>query len=276
METQYYLHNGTGQIGPLTLADIHATKPSGITHVWYAGAADWMPVDNVPEVKEALATLPLETPPTMQPPAPPPPPAETAAPVRQVPTPPGERIHSGLADEIDRLFRSTVTFFVLYASAVVLTVALCIACFVSDEETTGFMVLWLGCLAIVAFYVVYTVSWCKLHYRHWLVVCELTGFKEFTPDLAVGFLFIPLFNLYWVFPSYQRLAELINRIIDGEKFMGRGPRVNTGTVTAMCVLKIVSVIPYLGVLPVLVNIFVWFNVQAQNRRAITWILRSGA
>ena len=117
---------------------------------------------------------------------------------------------------------------------------------------------------------------CKLHYRHWMVVCQRTGFKEHSPEQAVGFIFIPLFTLYWTFPSYQKLAELINHIIDSERFMGRGPRVNTGTATAMCVLKLVSAVPYLGVLAWIVNIFVWFSVHAQNRTAVAWILRSGA
>ena len=78
-----------------------------------------------------------------------------------------------------------------------------------------------------------------------------------------------------MFPSYQKLAELINQALANDTYEGRGPVVNPGTSTALCVLNIVSIIPYLGSLASLVNIFIWFNVNNMNRKAITYMLRAG-
>ncbi len=50
-----------------------------------------------------------------------------------------------------------------------------------------------------------------LTYRFWQVIQD--GEQRTTPGRAVGFLFIPLFNLYWFFVAYFGLATDINRYI---------------------------------------------------------------
>lgn len=270
MDRLYYLNNGTSQTGPFTLDAIREMRPQGITHVWYAGLENWVTVDQVPEVHGILyaQAAPGYAPPPMPPP---PAPGHGAPPSQasQVMQP------NALADEIDRLYSSTVTFFVLYFIALVITVILAILFFSENEEEAGAIVCIVGGLATLAFLIVYIISFCKLHYRHWTVAIERTGFSDHTPGQAVGFLFIPLFNIYWMFPSYQKLAELLQRILAEDKYEGRGPVVNPGTSTAMCVLNIVSIIPYIGYLVSLVNIFIWFNVYNMNRKAVTYILRAG-
>ena len=54
----------------------------------------------------------------------------------------------------------------------------------------------------LVFAVVYT---CLLHYKCWKAVPS--GFARTTPGKAVGFLFIPFYNLYWVFPSFGGLGK---------------------------------------------------------------------
>ena len=58
-----------------------------------------------------------------------------------------------------------------------------------------------------------------LHYRCWKAIPE--RFRTTTPAKAIGFLFIPLFNFYWAFTSWPKLAEGINRWREEE---GRPPR----------------------------------------------------
>jgi hypothetical protein len=50
-----------------------------------------------------------------------------------------------------------------------------------------------------------------LLYKFWQVVQD--GFARTSPAKAVGFLFIPFFNLYWNFPAYFGLAKDLNRYI---------------------------------------------------------------
>ena len=59
---------------------------------------------------------------------------------------------------------------------------------------------------------------------------------------AIGFLFIPFFNLYWVFFTYCRLCDRIN---EQRQNHGLPPSVPKGLAIAVC---IVMLIPYVGIL----------------------------
>ena len=69
---------------------------------------------------------------------------------------------------------------------------------------------------------------------------------------AIGFLFIPFFNFYWVFFTYCRLCTRIN---EQRAMHGLHPKAPGGLAVAMC---IVMLIPYLGLLSwaVLAPVFV--------------------
>ncbi|HRH37479.1 MAG TPA: DUF4339 domain-containing protein, partial [Flavobacteriales bacterium] len=235
MERQYFLHNGTDQTGPFTLDAIRAAKPPGVKHVWYEGLSGWVPLEQCPEVLSALRAE--------QPAPPQPPPASvgaqgsTTAPAQPAPVDMVEsRRRRNLANEIESLYSNTVTFFVLFFVSLVLTILLAVVFGIDDNEAGVATTLILGFLAVFAFVIVHIVNWCKLHYRYWRVAVQYSGFREISPDQAVGFLFIPLFNLYWCFRSYQTLSEQLNKILKQEKYEGRGPLVNESTTTAMCVL----------------------------------------
>ena len=85
---------------------------------------------------------------------------------------------------------------------------------------------------------------------------------------AIGFLFIPFFNLYWVFFTYHRLCVRINEQCAAARLPGSVP---TGLAIAMCVIL---VIPYVGLLsfffiaPIFAGI-VQAQVNALNRAAQT-------
>jgi hypothetical protein len=51
-----------------------------------------------------------------------------------------------------------------------------------------------------------------MHYKFWQIVQD--GFASTTPGKAIGFLFIPYFNFYWIFRSIYGLAIDLNRYID--------------------------------------------------------------
>lgn len=275
MDRLYYLNNGQSQTGPFTLDAIREMRPQGVTHVWYAGLENWIAVDQVPELRDLLrGSAPPST-------APPPLQSSTSYTAPQAGSPLVMQPNA-MADEIDRLYGSTVTFYVLFIVSLIITVILAVLFAIENEEEAAIIVGLIGGLATLTFLIVWIVNWCKLHYRNWKVAIERTGFNEFTPGQAVGFLFIPLFNLYWMFPSYQKLGEQLNRILAQDRYEGRRPLVNVGTSTALGVLNIITTIfSYIPVLNIfgglagLVNIFIWFNVHNMHRKAATFILRSG-
>ncbi|HUT57128.1 MAG TPA: hypothetical protein VNA25_04560 [Phycisphaerae bacterium] len=59
---------------------------------------------------------------------------------------------------------------------------------------------------------------------------------------AIGFLFIPFFNLYWVFFTYHRLCRRINEQREMRRLK---PNVPAGLAVAMCIIML---IPYVGLI----------------------------
>lgn len=70
----------------------------------------------------------------------------------------------------------------------------------TNEKLAGVLSLLLFPLFITA-----TVFWSILHYRCWKALPQ--QFRATTPGKAVGYLFIPFFNLYWSFISFPKLIE---------------------------------------------------------------------
>ena len=85
---------------------------------------------------------------------------------------------------------------------------------------------------------------------------------------AIGFLFIPFFNLYWVFFTYHRLCRRIN---EQRQMRGLPPQAPPGLAVAMCILMI---IPYIGLVSglILAPIFVGIVQSSVNdlARASRW------
>ena len=91
-----------------------------------------------------------------------------------------------------------------------------------------------------------------------------------TPGQAVGFLFIPLFNLYWVFVALPGFAMRYNAAVQRHNLAV--PPVTVGLPVAICILMLLGVIPVVGVVTSLVNlvlllIFVWKACNAVNALA---------
>ncbi len=65
---------------------------------------------------------------------------------------------------------------------------------------------------------------------------------DFGAGKAIGFLFIPFFNLYWIFVFWHRLTDRINLQY---RLRGAPDPISRGLVTTTCVL---TVIPYIGLI----------------------------
>jgi hypothetical protein len=73
--------------------------------------------------------------------------------------------------------------------------------------------------------------------------------RAITPGQAVGYMFIPFYNLYWIFAANLGLADAIDYTLGASGSPHRTPR---GLVTTACILQ---VIPYVNFL---IAPFFWF------------------
>ena len=98
-----------------------------------------------------------------------------------------------------------------------------------------------------------------LLYRYWDLIQD--GYHRATPGQAVGFMFIPFFNFYWVFQSVKGLAEDMNRYTQ-EKGIA-APQANAGLALTYCILICVSIIPYVnfitGTAALIIMFILWSN-----------------
>jgi hypothetical protein len=93
----------------------------------------------------------------------------------------------------------------------------------------------LGCGAIL-----YGASiWYLLLYKAWAVIQD--GHASTTPEKAVGFIFIPFYNFYWIFKAWHGLARDYNRYIGRHGF--QVPALRGGLFLTFCILFICIQIP---------------------------------
>jgi hypothetical protein len=90
--------------------------------------------------------------------------------------------------------------------------------------------LWIGLISIIAG----AVSGYILLYQLWKLIPA--DISRTTPGKAVGFVFIPFFNFYWVFIAYYGLGEDMNTTLQR---YGIPHRVSKGLGLTLCILAIV-------------------------------------
>jgi len=88
-----------------------------------------------------------------------------------------------------------------------------------------------------------------LIYKMWAAIQD--GRARTTPGMAVGLMFVPCFNIYWMFQVYWGWTKDYNLFIDREGL--NVPRMNENIALTICILTCCSVIPCLGALAGLAN-----------------------
>ena len=119
---------------------------------------------------------------------------------------------------------------------------------------TGILLILLGFAAILFG----SSIWYLLLYRAWAVIQD--GNASTTPEKAVGFLFIPFYNFYWIFKAWYGFAEDYNRYI--ERYSLNASKLEEGLFLAFCILFIcamVTFLNYLAGLPFLVIFIITAN-----------------
>jgi hypothetical protein len=148
-----------------------------------------------------------------------------------------------------------------------------------NQLETWFKVYWI-CLAagiplsiiIIGLFAVIT-SWVfslMMLYKFWQIIQD--GQARTTPEKAVGFSFIPFFNLYWLFVCFWGLAKDMNRYIAERDI--RTPKINEELVLTYCILSCVSVIPYLGILTGIAALTIWIIILRAFKQSTVAILKT--
>jgi ABC-2 type transport system permease protein len=94
-----------------------------------------------------------------------------------------------------------------------------------------------------------------LIHKMWAAIQD--GPARTTPGRAVGFLFIPLLNLFWQFRVYYGWAVDYNRYAAEKKT--DAPRMPEGLGLALCILNLLCLIPYVNAVLGIVNFFIFLR-----------------
>ncbi len=130
------------------------------------------------------------------------------------------------------------------------------------------LLLFLGGLAALVVAVVFQ---CILLYRAWALIQD--GHARTTPGAAVGFCFVPFYNLYWIFQAVWGLTKDTNAFCQRHG-IERAP-LPEGLALAYCILFLVSMlpIPFVSWAVSLVELVMMFVLYAGFRDASISIIK---
>lgn len=104
-------------------------------------------------------------------------------------------------------------------------------------------------------------------YRAWSCLCA--GAPRTTPGKAIGMLFIPFFNLYWIFVAIAGLPKDWNRIVASYDDLKNAPRLSEGVFLMFCIgslifapLSLIVMFPMMSQLCQGINFFAYRRNQA--------------
>ena len=225
---QYLLDNQ--QCGPVPAGELQQLAAAGTigpeTFVWTEGLEDWIPASQIeglfaaaPQAVEAVA----ESPPGG---------VVAAAPLEE-----GEVAAAG--DYPPTTFISNASYGLLTGLVIGAIVLYLVGLvLLAKDAATGAAgaagTLGLGALALGGGVLVFG-SIVSLIYLHRAWKSLQFGMPRCTPGKAVGFLFIPFFNLYWIFVAYYGLAQDWNRIRGTFPNLATAPRLSEGVFLTYCI-----------------------------------------
>ena len=105
----------------------------------------------------------------------------------------------------------------------------------------------LGIPLVIYFFVVF----CMFVHKAWSSIQD--GHARTGPCKALGFLFIPFFNFYWIFQAYWGFAKDYNAYTTRHG-INTAPKLPEGLFLAFCILTLVSLIPFVNFVTSIVNL----------------------
>ncbi len=249
--TRFYLVKDRKRHGPFALEELAASGLERTSLVWRQGMTTWMRADLLPELAELINTIPPSIPGgEMQ---------STDVPVPQPAT------FQTLAVWFTFLFAlgmvSVVVAYIglwiyLHTKSQILGGSMWQAFWTGhyfydpfahahllQPVLTGATMFWIGMLVASFLLIPAIVVLCVLLHKSWSLVQD--GKAMTTPGMAVGFLFLPFFHLYWVFVAIYGLAGELNSVAAWSSVR---TRVSTGLALTCCILLVSLAVPCVSVL----------------------------
>lgn len=284
----YYTDRNGQQAGPVSLTDLQSLlQQSAVTDssmVWTEGMDDWKTVSDIDILKSSEgATIPQPAP-LAQP---------AASPLSQ-PTaasnpyaPPQTQVTAPVSENDYHIPEVKRTNYALMASTLAIGFVLLVIGLIimgisspgtySDDEliygdysttsttstevpTSAIVLIIIGFVGLIYGGIL---SLIYLH-RAWRVIQP--GGASTTPGKAVGFLFIPFFNLYWYFVAYWKWSQDWNRVTTTHRKLVGAPTMGEGLFLAYAILNVIGVLINLAGLAGLVFFFIimWQLCKAVN------------
>lgn len=122
---------------------------------------------------------------------------------------------------------------------------------ISDAfEILGPVLLGIGCLIVILI----VVFFCKTLYNIWSVIQD-DGKARTQPNLAVGLLFVPVFNFYWNFVALFGLSQDLNKYIVNNNISTtlrakEGMALTWFILGCLCAIPVVNYVIWIAVVPV--------------------------
>lgn len=255
-DPQWYVSQEGQQLGPYTGEQMVAFAQGGnITResmVWAEGMAEWLPAAQIEGLFPAAAPVayaPAAASNFMRP-------GHATAPARTAqaeggfPHPPVKAASFGL---FAGCFGIALLLFIV--AAVLSPQA---AKQAETNPTLTFILLGMVVVAWLCLVIVQILGMIVLH-RAWK--CLSFAGATVTPGAAVGFLFIPFFNLYWIFRAYHGFAREWNHLTAAYEDTRLAPKMPEGLFLAFCI----------GIFLFPLGLFLVFPVTAALCRAINFI-----
>lgn len=122
----------------------------------------------------------------------------------------------------------------------------------------------LGILGFVQFLLVQMIYTFVILWKMWSSIQD--GQARTTPGKAIGFLFIPFFNVYWIFQVWGGFPRDYNNYVDRRGLAV--PHLSSGILTTYPVLILLTAIPFLGIVVALVNMFLFASIISRTCDAV--------
>lgn len=244
MQSWYYTDAAGQQTGPVSQEQLQQLAANGQinaqTNVWTEGMENWLPATQIQGLLPAAAV-------TANPYSPPQ--SQVAAPASSgdYPVPLVKKANFGLylGLYLIGMVALVIGFVQNAASAPTAEDVLTNPNAVSESGNGGLAMISIGALLLLGSAIVRLTTL----YRAWVVLQPATTVT--TPGKAVGFLFIPFFNLYWIFIAHWKWACEWNRITASYSNTQNAPKAKEGLFLTAIILGLVSNLPLINLIAVI-------------------------
>ncbi len=274
MSDQWFVHSNGEQMGPYTGQQLVEYAQQGNivaeTMVWTEGMAEWAPASQVPGLIPAA-------------PAPAPAPVATTSAAW---APPGSRLATSGARPATAVATTSYAAQVApvggpypyfpvksasfglwvgsFAGSFVLFILALVILITGGEEKAGLA----GIIYLVGVIVMLLsgVFFCINLYRAW--ACVQSGGVQVTPGKAIGFMFIPFFNLYWVFVAINGLPKDWNRVVSSYEDLKTAPKLSETTFLLYCIGMFFAPLALIMIFPMMSQLCKGINFFASRQKAL--------